>query len=198
MEQTKQDLILEAAIRRFSHFGIGKTTLTEIADDASLSRQSFLYYFQDKESLVVAVSEKLAGEFLQMLQSCFNDAGSLAEGLGSFLDRKRDFLGRYALLAMQTDRQELAGYRKLNAFMQKTKMQMTQMLAAFLTERVAVGELKDMDVRKTAKLILSTMAAFEHAVPYKSGVMSAKDLDKMFDLQREVLMLMVEGLKRHK
>ncbi len=36
----KLDAIIEAAIRRFSHFGIQKTNMTEIADDVALSKQA--------------------------------------------------------------------------------------------------------------------------------------------------------------
>ncbi|HEU4470022.1 MAG TPA: TetR family transcriptional regulator, partial [Flavisolibacter sp.] len=63
----KQEHIVEAAIRRFSHFGIAKTTMTEIADDLSLSKQSLFYYFPDKQSLVLAVREKLTENYLAVL-----------------------------------------------------------------------------------------------------------------------------------
>ena len=60
----KLDHILEAAIKRFSHFGVNKTTMTEIADDLAISKPALFYYFQDKNSLIAAVAEKLRDEFL--------------------------------------------------------------------------------------------------------------------------------------
>ena len=59
----KQEQIVEAAIRRFSHFGIAKTTLTEIADDLTITKQVLSYYFPDKQRLVEAVSVKLAMDY---------------------------------------------------------------------------------------------------------------------------------------
>ena len=35
----KKGQIVEAALRRFSHFGIAKTTFTEVAEDLGISKQ---------------------------------------------------------------------------------------------------------------------------------------------------------------
>ena len=65
----KQEQIVEAAIRRFSHFGIVKTTLTEVADDLSISKQVLSYYFPDKQSLVNAAIEKLTIDYSNHLKA---------------------------------------------------------------------------------------------------------------------------------
>ncbi|RYF88533.1 MAG: TetR/AcrR family transcriptional regulator, partial [Chitinophagaceae bacterium] len=51
---SKQDQIVEAALRRFSHFGIAKTSFTEVAEDLGLSKQALSHYFNDKQGLVQA------------------------------------------------------------------------------------------------------------------------------------------------
>ena len=56
----KQVLIVEAAIKRFAHFGVAKTTMSEIAADISLSKASLYYYFPDKLSLYGAVLQYVA------------------------------------------------------------------------------------------------------------------------------------------
>ena len=65
----KQELIVDAAIRRFSHFGIAKTTLTEVAEDMAVSKQALSYYFADKQSLVNAVIEKITIEYGDRLRT---------------------------------------------------------------------------------------------------------------------------------
>ena len=77
----KQEQIVEAAIRRFSHFGIAKTTLTEVADDLAVTKQVLSYYFPDKQSLVNAVIEKLAIEYGNRLKSEMEKSGSVEEAL---------------------------------------------------------------------------------------------------------------------
>ena len=58
-QDQKKNLIIEAAQKRFAHFGVGKTTMNEIADDLSLSKASLYYYFPDKLNLYAAVLEKI-------------------------------------------------------------------------------------------------------------------------------------------
>lgn len=55
MEDSKVVIILEAARKRFAHFGISKTTMNEIAADIGMSKASLYYYFPDKEKLFVAL-----------------------------------------------------------------------------------------------------------------------------------------------
>jgi TetR/AcrR family transcriptional repressor of mexJK operon len=54
-QDQKQEAIIEAAVKRFAHFGVGKTTMTEIANDLSISKALLYYYFPDKLSLYAAV-----------------------------------------------------------------------------------------------------------------------------------------------
>ena len=61
--QVKQEQIVEAALRRFSHFGITKTTVTEVADDLAVTKQVLSYYFPDKQSLVEAAIDKLSSNY---------------------------------------------------------------------------------------------------------------------------------------
>jgi AcrR family transcriptional regulator len=63
----KEQLIIEAAQKRFGLFGIEKTSMREIADDINLSKASLYYYFPDKESLYKAVVEKEQAEFIERI-----------------------------------------------------------------------------------------------------------------------------------
>ena len=56
-QDKKRQLIIDSAIKRFAHFGLSKTTMTEIASDLSMSKALLYYYFPDKISLYSAVLE---------------------------------------------------------------------------------------------------------------------------------------------
>lgn len=47
--------IVEAARKRFAHYGLGKTTMNEIAADIGMSKAALYYYFPDKERLFIEV-----------------------------------------------------------------------------------------------------------------------------------------------
>lgn len=54
-DSEKLATIVTAARKRFGHFGVAKTTMTEIAGDVGMSKASLYYYFPDKEHLFLAV-----------------------------------------------------------------------------------------------------------------------------------------------
>jgi TetR/AcrR family transcriptional regulator len=66
-KSNKEQMIIEAAQKRFGMLGIEKTSMQEIADDLKLSKASLYYYFPDKESLYKAVIEKEQNEFVKMI-----------------------------------------------------------------------------------------------------------------------------------
>jgi len=51
---SKNQIIVDAARKRFQHYGIGKTTMQEIAADAGVAVGTLYLYFSNKDELVVA------------------------------------------------------------------------------------------------------------------------------------------------
>src|SRR4051812_21091433 len=58
-QDQKREAIIRAAQKRFAHFGVSKTTMTEIADDVAMSKASLYYYFPDKLSLYASVIQDI-------------------------------------------------------------------------------------------------------------------------------------------
>src|SRR5688572_23662273 len=58
-QDRKQEAIITAAIKRFAHFGVSKTTMSEIAADLAISKASLYYYFPDKLNLYAAVLQTI-------------------------------------------------------------------------------------------------------------------------------------------
>jgi AcrR family transcriptional regulator len=61
---TNRNAIIQAAKDRFLEYGIDKTTVAEIAEDAKLSAMSVYRYFGTKQSIAVAVANHLLQEYL--------------------------------------------------------------------------------------------------------------------------------------
>ena len=81
-QDIKREKILEAAHQRFLHYGYSKTTMNEIAGDLSMSKALLYYYFPDKSELYMAVTRKLANDYLKKLEDKF----------GQFTDLRKAFL----------------------------------------------------------------------------------------------------------
>ena len=80
--------ILEAAKRRFAHYGLAKTTMAEIAQDLSFSKALLYYYFPDKNRLYAAVFEMTVDQMLDDSTQQIDAAGNVQEAMNGFLETR--------------------------------------------------------------------------------------------------------------
>jgi len=193
----RQEHILEAAIKRFSHFGVSKTTLTEIADDLSMSKQSLFYYYPDKQHLLAAVEEKITTDYINALNQAFDKAGSIESALIKLLEIKKTFFEKYFMLAAQfisTD--AITKYKQIDEVKRRLNEQEKGILAALFEKGIASGELQALDTEKTAGLLLDTLTAFNSCVSDRKGLPEPKDFEVLHQKQKDVMQLFYNGLKR--
>jgi AcrR family transcriptional regulator len=65
----RRDAILDAAYRRFSHFGYDRTSLADIAAEATAPTSEVHYFFRDKDDVFRAVSLRLHEQALAAAQT---------------------------------------------------------------------------------------------------------------------------------
>ncbi|MBV8544503.1 MAG: TetR/AcrR family transcriptional regulator, partial [Acidobacteria bacterium] len=70
-------MILESALKLFSHRGYGATSVQDIAADAGLSKGNVYHHFPDKESIFRSLLDRY---FLLMSQPQFPFNRALSEG----------------------------------------------------------------------------------------------------------------------
>ncbi|HEV7332756.1 MAG TPA: TetR/AcrR family transcriptional regulator [Flavisolibacter sp.] len=194
----KQDQIVETALRRFSHFGIAKTTLTEVADDLSVSKQVLSYYFSDKQSLVNAVIEKLTIEYGQHLKTEMEGSRSVEEGLLKLTEVKGFFFEKYFMLVIQADHLELARKAAGHNWRQHLADTELALVTNLFENGVGTGELRPLDARKTGELLLETLYAFSRCVKDKGALPDADAFREVMTKQQEVIKLFYQGLKAEK
>lgn len=191
----RQEHILEAAIRRFSHFGIHKTTLTEVADDLSMSKQALFYYFADKQSLIAAVEEKITSDYIGALNKAFDDASSIEAALVALMEVKKEFFEKYFMLATQLRSADpIVTTKKINEVKQQLAAQEQALLANLFQKGVSSGELKPLETNRTAGLLLDTLTAFTYCISDKC-LPDPKDFKELYRKQKEVMQLFYNGLK---
>src|SRR6187431_1062469 len=94
-QDQKKNLIIEAAQKRFAHFGVGKTTMNEIADDLSLSKASLYYYFPDKLNLYAAVLQKII-EAEELNKDVYLSENDPLQAVNLYLETRTKFIiGHY-------------------------------------------------------------------------------------------------------
>jgi TetR/AcrR family transcriptional repressor of mexJK operon len=191
----KQEQIVEAAVRRFSHFGIAKTTLTEVADDLAVSKQALSYYFPDKRSLVKAVSEKLILEYGRRLKQEMDGAPSVELALMKLTEVKGAFFEKYFMLATQAEQMEIMNSQPHNKWKQVLTEQELPLLVALLENGVEKGELKSLDAPQTGELLLETLYAFARCVKDKGALPNAEAFREVQAKQQEVIRFFYQGFK---
>ena len=91
-QDIKRDRILEAAYKRFLHYGYSKTTMNDVASDLSMSKALLYYYFCDKSEVYTAVMRKLANEYFKTLAAKINDFDTLKAAFVYQVDEQHNFI----------------------------------------------------------------------------------------------------------
>jgi TetR/AcrR family transcriptional regulator len=94
-QDQKQKTIIEAAIKRFAHFGVAKTTMNEIAKDLSISKALLYYYFPDKISLYAAVVEHITSSDAANTDEAIARERDPFAAIKVFLESRTDFIIKY-------------------------------------------------------------------------------------------------------
>lgn len=91
----KRESIIEAAVKRFAHFGVPKTTMSEIAADLSISKALLYYYFPDKLSLYVAVFKSVTELDSNKVDEVVNLEKDPLNAIQLFLENRTELIIKY-------------------------------------------------------------------------------------------------------
>jgi AcrR family transcriptional regulator len=90
--------MIAAALDCFLSFGVRKTSLTDVADRAGVSRATAYRTFHDKNGLVKAVAEAEVGRFLVRLDEAVTWEAPLADALEQAITFTMGYLSDHAVL----------------------------------------------------------------------------------------------------
>jgi TetR/AcrR family transcriptional regulator len=94
-QDKKRQLIINAALLRFAHYGLAKTTMTDIAKDISFSKALLYYYFPDKISLYVSVIEQLMHTISKDILKSVSKTANCTEGILMVLQKRQGYIQKY-------------------------------------------------------------------------------------------------------
>jgi len=197
-----REQILDAAYERFSRYGFGKTTVTEIAGDCSMSASNLYRFFENKNDIgagvvirFTEVEEKLIRE--EIRQPGF-DAAKRLESLVIVIIR---FI--YNAFASRPHILELVDFVIKERYDLAEKHD--EMLVSLIAEVLALGNASDefnvTDVVATADTIKMAIASFtDPAIIGISMQCSIQHdyfkLENMEIMAKKVVSLLLEGLKK--
>jgi len=90
MRELEKEKIVAAAIGRFSHYGVRKTTMAEIAGDCGMSVGNLYRFYKNKEDIAV-----------QGARSCMTDKAELSEQAAAHAESAMQRLRAYCLARLR-------------------------------------------------------------------------------------------------
>jgi AcrR family transcriptional regulator len=155
----KRQRILEAARKRFRHYGFRKTTMQEIARDAGVAVGTLYLYFKDKDELLVAGTQEYVSGHRRQAEAILASEASAADKLRRYvLDRFR------ASQATRAGGHPHAGelLREVLRVRPERRVEEGRMMAEYFARilrlGVETGELDTEDPERDARVLLLSLA----------------------------------------
>lgn len=184
-KDTMRARIIEAAKKRFVHYGYAKTTMAEIAADLNMSPGNLYRYFPGKIDIAEAIADNFAEQTF----------GVLREVAGRTDLPPRERLRTYFHVAMETTFRALGDDPRIFEVAQFIKrerphhinLQLSEerkIMGKILKDGVASGEFDIPDIAFTAEMMQSATLKFRYPQLWSVLPLDAlkRDLDGVFDL----------------
>lgn len=197
----KQEQIVEAALKRFTHFGISKTTMNEIAEDLSLSKASLYYYFPDKTALVLSVGEVILTDFLKAQMEALAKADDFEEGILDILSIRISFGQKYFMMHIGDVQSDInTNDPKFKMMLEDLKSKELDFIAAHIQRFQDKGFLKQVDKLETAKVLIDMLIGIWvcgiHV--HHKGLFPSEELFEDIKMKCErVITIFCDGIKRN-
>ncbi|MCX2575987.1 TetR/AcrR family transcriptional regulator [Pedobacter sandarakinus] len=194
----KREQIIEGAIKRFSHFGIGKTTMNDIADDLSVSKPSLYYYFPDKRSLIVGVIEKVFTDYFDALKKKYSPDDPLENILFQSIEIRNTFFMKYFMLRISEGLPDIFNDDVTKQKLAALKDSEKDFFAKVFEKAMIKGEIKHENMAHVAELYLESLMGLTNMCIMKLGkdlLPDKKAVTVMTQKQKDLSLIFSKGLK---
>jgi TetR/AcrR family transcriptional repressor of mexJK operon len=194
----KRTLIIEAATKRFAHFGIAKTTMTEIAKDLSLSKALLYYYFPDKISLYAAVFESIAKKMFDKIEQGLLDINNCEDAVFYLIDMRLAFAMKYYNLFDQSLNSVTELADELSRVIQLVSELEIKTIASIFKKANKSGELVVDKPDYIAEIFLNAMIGMRFCVLKDKKAMfipTKEEFDEISKMQKKLAVIFINGLR---
>lgn len=186
-QDKKKILIIEAALKRFAHYGLSKTTMTEIAKDISFSKALLYYYFPDKLSLYVSTIEHLMQIMSRDLVRSIDKTSTCTEGVLKLLQKRQAYIQKYYNLF---ESNQLIGHdlpKELNVKFQRARTFETIILNSLFSRGIASGELKIDNPKLATDIFIDALSGIHFNVSSKEkSILPGKEQFKQIFIKEKM------------
>lgn len=195
----KRTQILEAATRRFAHFGMAKTTMAEIAQDLSFSKALLYYYFPDKNALYAAVLEHVINQSFDEMETALTRIADCQQAMMFVLDKRIEFITKYYNL-LEYSVSAVQQVPDVMAYvLAKSKDKEKTIISKILQKGINTGQLHIDDVQETAEIMLFALVGMRFSIlkDVKGMLFPTKgEFDRILSLQKKMATVFLKGLAK--
>lgn len=106
----KSELILDAAIKLFRHYGYRRTSMEDIAREAGVAKGTLYLYFESKDQLFRSLTDQLKDNVVAAIEAAMAAGGSVGSRIEGVLLAKYGFYYEWVLSSPHAA--EIIGYSK--------------------------------------------------------------------------------------
>jgi len=194
----KREQIIDGAIKRFTHFGINKTTMNDIAEDLSVSKPSLYYYFPDKKHLILGVIERVFTDFYETLTKKLNLELPLETILFNSIDIRNTFFQKYYMLRIAEGIPDLLNDEIIKSKLSSLKDLEKDFFSELFRKAKQRGEIEHEDMKHVSELYLESLMGLTTMCVMETGkdiFPDKKALNKMTQKQKDLSSIFTKGLK---
>ncbi len=163
MNSEKHLQILDAAQKRFAHFGFTKVTMDEIAQDLGIGKASLYYYFPTKESIVREVILREQHRFDETMSEILRENLTAGQKFRLYMERRWVYLNELINLS-GINAVTIQHYKPLfgDLYERFTETEL-RIVNQILNEGRTTGEFTIGDTTETASVLLQAFRGFRMA-----------------------------------
>ncbi len=194
----KRIKILEAATRRFAHFGMTKTTMSEIAKDLNFSKALLYYYFPDKNSLYSAVFEYVIDKMIEEIEEVIDRGGNFEEIMMYSIDMRVKIINQYYNLFEYTMKMVKELPDELERVFKESYLREVEIIEKILQLGVDAQEIHVDDLNETARILLYSLFGMRMGIlkDMKNMLFPTKEeFDHILSLQKKMMKIFLNGLR---
>lgn len=195
-QDKKRNLIINAALLRFAHYGLAKTTMTDIAKDISFSKALLYYYFPDKLSLYVSVIEHLMHTISKDILKSVEKTNTCTEGVLMVLQKRQGYIQKYynlmefnKLIGPELSDDLYEKFSRARAFELK-------IIASLLRRGVEKGEFQVDNINLTTEILVEALSGIHFNIlsRHKNICPSQEQFKQIFIKEKFLAKIFLSGL----
>ena len=154
MQPEKVEAIFEVANKLFVKQGYMKTSVDEIARDAMIAKGTIYNYFDSKESIFLALLEKVFAEAKIEIMSKIDQANTFEDKFRAFiLEPIKSFVSDYQLMLQILNEDSPIYFKKLREFRAKLLREFSEILESIFKFGTEQGVIKPKYAEKIEKIV---------------------------------------------